>query len=63
MVTWKTKESIRDESVYIERDVTGLWLWQDENTTSLARDTTLPELLTVCRVLGIPLEVEGDAND
>jgi len=59
-VTWETDRSEGD--MFIERDGAGqLWLWKESigHIAKFADDTTLPELLTVCRVLGIPLEVEG----
>jgi hypothetical protein len=60
---WQTKSSKYE--AYIYRDsAKELWL-VDENeryVTKLADDTTLAELLTVCRVLGIPLEVEGPSE-
>jgi hypothetical protein len=59
VVQWETSESKWNKTVWIDRDKDGLNLWANGDPVKLADDTTLPELLTVCRVLGIPLEAEG----
>jgi hypothetical protein len=61
LANWETP-SKPQERVYIGRSGDGVWLFVGNEDTELADDTTLAELLTVCRVLGIPLEVEGPSE-
>jgi hypothetical protein len=59
-IVWRTNAS--EDGLFIERDEDGDLLLKKRHDGIwglISDDTTLAELLTVCRVLGIPLEVEG----
>jgi hypothetical protein len=56
---WETNKSIWDATVWMERNEYGVNFMANGDILNIAPDTTLPELLTVCRVLGIPIDVEG----